>query len=128
MKMTRIVTANLLQCLMILYPIKEKPKNKRGFTMLGILGCLKAIPTPTRYLMLIKFMPHVEMCLPLEVVLFYISYAMEPCPRHAAVAEPAPAHATTLILHYYKNDFTRHCPNINLGGHKIQPPHKMPDD
>jgi len=54
----------------------------------------------------------------LEVVLFYISYAMEPCPRHAAVAEPAPAHATALSLHYYKNDFTRHCPNINRDGHK----------
>jgi hypothetical protein len=58
--------------------------------MLGILGCLKAILTPTGYLMLIKFMPQVEMCLPLEVVPFYISYAMQPaCPRHAAVS-PSP--------------------------------------
>jgi hypothetical protein len=30
--------------------------------------------------------------------------------------------------HYYKNDFVRHCPNINGGGLKIHPPRKMPQD
>jgi hypothetical protein len=30
--------------------------------------------------------------------------------------------------HYYTNDFARHCPNINRGGHKIQMPRKMPED
>jgi hypothetical protein len=31
--------------------------------------------------------------------------------------------------HYYKNDFVRHCSNINVGGgHKIQPSRKMPKD
>jgi hypothetical protein len=29
---------------------------------------------------------------------------------------------------YYKNDFARHYPNINGGGHKIQPSRKMPED
>jgi hypothetical protein len=30
--------------------------------------------------------------------------------------------------HCFKNDFTRHCPNINRSGHKIQPSRKMPND
>ena len=30
--------------------------------------------------------------------------------------------------HYYKNDFARHCPNINGCGHKIQLSHKMSED
>jgi hypothetical protein len=31
-------------------------------------------------------------------------------------------------LRYYKNDFARQCPNINGGGHKIQPSRKMLED
>jgi hypothetical protein len=27
-----------------------------------------------------------------------------------------------------KNDFMRHCPNINEGGHKMSQPPKIPDD
>jgi hypothetical protein len=42
-------------------------------------------------------------------------------PPAATVAMGAPAH-------YYKNDFARHCPNINGGDHKIQLSHKMPED
>jgi hypothetical protein len=32
------------------------------------------------------------------------------------------------ISHYYTNDFARHYPNINRGGHKIQLPYKMLED
>jgi hypothetical protein len=27
--------------------------------------------------------------------------------------------------HYYKNNFARHCPNINEDGHKMQPSPKI---
>jgi hypothetical protein len=30
--------------------------------------------------------------------------------------------------HYYRNDFARHCPNINADGHKMQPSPKIPKD
>jgi hypothetical protein len=33
-----------------------------------------------------------------------------------------------LCLHYHKNDFVRHCPNINRCGHKIQLYCKMHED
>jgi len=45
------------------------------FTTLGILGYLRVIVTPTRYLMLMRFMPQVDICLHLEVALFQVLQA-----------------------------------------------------
>jgi hypothetical protein len=48
------------------------------FTILGILGYLRVIVMPTRFLMLMRFMPQVDMFSHLEVVLFHGSFARRP--------------------------------------------------
>jgi hypothetical protein len=48
------------------------------FTIPGILGYLRVIVMPTGFLMLIRFMPQVDMFSHLEVTLFHGSLASRP--------------------------------------------------
>jgi hypothetical protein len=48
------------------------------FTIPGTLGYLKVIVMPTRFLMLMRFMPQVDMFSNLEVALFHGSLTSRP--------------------------------------------------